>query len=309
VYRKHTTDILRQVNLADQVGDLDGPQENLGVVDNDGLELSAQYRDNIGAFDYNVYGNVAYNRNRVKYLKGQILYNFGTNLSTITEKGRPLDAFYLYQAIGIFQSQQEVDNSPKQSGDTGPGWIKYKDVNGDGKIDGNDRVATNISSVTPKYTYGFGLDVSYKGISLNAFFQGVAGIKIFPTANFAFPLNNGAGATKEWLTQAWTPDHPNAKLPAIIEASYGSKENYLPSTFWLKNGSYLRLKSVQLSYALPERWVSRAKIQKLSVFLNAENWLTFAKYKEFDPESTVNVSSLYHYPMLKTLSGGINVTF
>jgi TonB-dependent starch-binding outer membrane protein SusC len=309
IYRKHTTGILRPINLPAQVGNLTGPQENVGTVNNDGVELVAQYHDNIGDFTYNVYGNVAYNKNKVVDLKGQILYNYQTNLSTITKEGLPIDAFYLYQAIGIFQSDDDVSKSPYQSPDTKAGWIKYKDVNGDDKIDGNDRVPMDISSAFPKYTYGFGLRLGYKGISLDAFFQGVAGIKIFPTANYAFPLNNGAGATWEWVTDSWTPDRPNAKLPAIVESSYGSKENYLPSTFWLKDGDYLRLKNIQLSYALPEEWLSKMKINRLSVFVNAENWLTFAKYKEFDPETTVNVSSLYHYPMLKTFSGGLNITF
>jgi TonB-linked SusC/RagA family outer membrane protein len=309
VYKKHTDGILRPVNLPAQVGNLAGPQENVGAVDNDGAELVAEYRDNIAGFSYDVYGNISYNKNKVVDLNGQILYNYGTNLSTITEEGLPIDAFYLYQAIGIFQSKDDVANSPYQSPDTKPGWIKYKDVNGDGKIDGNDRVAMDISSAFPKYTYGFGFRLGYKGVNLDAFFQGVAGIKIFPSANYAFPLNNGAGATWEWVTDSWTPDNPNAKLPAIIESNYGSKGNYKPSTFWLKEGDYLRLKNIQLSYDLPEKWLSKVKINKLSIFVNAQNWLTFAKYKEYDPETTVNVSSLYHYPMLKTFSGGVNVRF
>ncbi|WP_199727540.1 SusC/RagA family TonB-linked outer membrane protein [Hanamia caeni] len=309
IYRKQTTGILRPVNLPAQVGNLTGPQENVGSVNNDGIEVVAQYRDNIGEFNYSVYGNVAYNKNKVTDLDGQILYDYQTNLSTITKEGLPIDAFYLYQAEGIFQSKDEVENSAYQSPDTKQGWIKYKDINDDGKIDGDDRVAMDISSAFPKYTFGFGVKLGYKGISLDAFFQGVAGIKIFPTANYAFPLNNGAGATWEWVTDSWTPERPNAKLPAIIESNYGSKGNYLPSTFWLKDGDYVRLKNIQLSYELPAKWLDKVKISRFSVFLNAENWLTFAKYKEFDPESTVNVSSLYHYPMLKTFTGGINVTF
>ena len=309
IYKKRTEGILRPVNLPAQVGNLSGPQENVGSVDNNGVELVAQYRDNIGGFSYNVYGNMAYNKNKVLDLNGQILYDYGTNLSTITKEGLPIDAFYLYQAIGFFQSKDDVSNSPYQSPDTKPGWIKYNDVNGDGKIDGNDRVPMDMSSAFPKYTYGFGIKLGYKGISLDAFFQGVAGIKIFPTANYAFPLNNGAGATWEWVTDSWTPERPDAKLPAIIESNYGSKGNYKPSTFWLKDGDYLRLKNVQLSYELPEKWLSKVKINRLSVFVNAQNWLTFAKYKEYDPETTVNVSSLYHYPMLKTFSGGVNVRF
>ncbi|MBX6381178.1 MAG: TonB-dependent receptor [Thermoflavifilum aggregans] len=308
-YKKRTTGILRQVNLPDQVGNLTGPQENIGSMDNTGYEISLIYRNMIGNFSYEVNGNVSYNKNKVIDLNGQILYNYNTNLSTITEAGHPIDAFYLLDAVGIFQSDEEVSKSAYQSADTKAGYIKYRDVNGDGIINGDDRIIIDASSVIPKYTYGFGIDLGYKGIELNAFFQGVAGIKVYPTANLAFPLNNGANATWEWVTDSWTPDRPNAKLPIVTEASYGSKINFQPSTFWLKDGSYLRLKNIQLSYTLPEKLISRVNIQKLTLFLNAENWFTISKFKEFDPETTVNVSTLYHYPMLKTFSGGVNITF
>ncbi len=166
----------------------------------------------------------------------------------------------------------------------------------------------NTSTIIPKYTYGFGVDMDYKGFGLTAFFQGVSGLKVYPTANLAFPFNNGANATWEWATDSWTPERTNAKLPIVTEST-GGQDNFQPSTFWLRDGSYLRLKNIQLSYMLPQKWLSRAKISKLSVFVNAENWITFSKYKDFDPESILNASSLYHYPMLKTFSGGVQVTF
>lgn len=308
-YKKLTTGILRQVVLPDQVGNLTGPQENIGSMENKGYEISLSYRNTYGNFNYETYGNLSFNKNKVVDLNGQILYNYNTNLSTITEAGHPIDAFYLLDAVGIFQSDDEVSKSAYQSADTKAGYIKYRDVNGDGIINGDDRIIIDASSVIPKYTFGFGMNLGYKGFNLNAFFQGVAGIKVYPTANLAFPLNNGAGATWEWVTDSWRPDRTNAKLPIVTEANYGSKINFQPSTFWLKDGSYLRLKNIQFSYTLPDKLISRVSIQKLSLFLNAENWFTFSRFKEFDPETTVNVSTLYHYPMLKTFSFGINVTF
>jgi hypothetical protein len=86
-------------------------------------------------------------------------------------------------------------------------------------------------------------------------------------------------------------------------------DNYVASDFWLQNGSYVRLKNIQLSYTLPSKWLSVAKIKNASVYINAENYLTFSNYKGFDPESIVNASTIYHYPMLKTISAGVNVTF
>lgn len=277
-------------------------------MDNSGIELVAQYRNKIGEVNYGIQGNVSYNRNNVVDLDGQILYNFDTNLSTITKEGLPISAHYLLQSDGFFQNQEEIDNHAFQSNATRPGYIRYKDINGDNIINGEDRVAMNESSAIPKYTYGFGFNVAYKGFELKAAFQGIGGIKIYPTANLAYPFNNGAGATTEWLTDAWTPENPNAKLPIVTEST-GNKDNFLQSDFWLRSGSYLRLKSLQLAYLVPQAWTSKIKIARLSVFVNAENYLTFSKYKGFDPETIINANSLYHYPMLKTISGGINVTF
>jgi TonB-dependent starch-binding outer membrane protein SusC len=307
-YKKRTNGILREVNLPDQVGNLNGPQKNVGSVDNTGIEVTLGYHDKIGQVDYEVNGNIAYNKNRVVDLGGQILYNDGTNLSTITKAGTQMNAYYLLEADGLFQSDAEVAASAFQSNAVKAGYIRYKDQDKNGIINGDDRIVVKNSSIMPKYTFGFGFNVGYKGFSLSGFFQGVAGIKIYPTANLAFPFNNGANATWEWATDAWTPENPNARLPVVTESN-GTQNNFLPSTFWLRDGSYLRMKNVQLSYAVPAKWLSKVKINKVNVFINAENWLTFTKYKDFDIESVVNASTLYHYPMLKTLSGGVNVTF
>jgi TonB-linked SusC/RagA family outer membrane protein len=308
VYKKRTTGILRAVSIPAQIGGLTGPQENIGTMDNTGVELTAKYNNHIGAFGYGVSGSFSYNRNRVVDIDGQILYNYQSNISTITQAGYPIDSYYLLDAVGIFQSDAEVANSAFQSTSTKAGYLKYRDVNKDGIINGDDRIAISSSTVIPKYTYGFGLNFSYKGIALDAFFQGVAGIKIYPTANLAFPFNNGANATWEWAHDSWTPDHTDARLPIVTEST-GNTDNFQSSTFWMRDGSYLRMKDIQLSYQLPDKWLSRVKINRLAVFVNAENWVTFSKYKDFDPESIVNANSLYHYPMLKTLTGGVKVTF
>ena len=308
LYKKRTTGILRTVNIPAQIGGLAGPQENIGTMDNTGFELTAKYNNHIGAFGYGVSGSFSYNKNKVVDIDGQILYNYQSNISTITQAGYPIDSYYLLDATGFFQSDAEVASSAFQSTSTKAGYIKYRDVNKDGIINGDDRVVVPSSTVIPKYTYGFGVNFSYKGITLDAFFQGVAGIKVYPTANLAFPFNNGADATWEWATDSWTPDRPNARLPIVTEST-GNQDNFQSSTFWMRDGSYLRLKNIQLAYELPDKWLSRVKINRLSVFVNAENWITFSKYKDFDPETIVNVNSLYHYPMLKTITGGVKVTF
>jgi len=308
VYRKRTDGILRTVNLPAQIGNLSGPKQNVGSVDNSGYEITASYRNSVGNFTYEVSGNIAYNRNRVVNLNGQILYNDNTNLSTITKEDNQMNAFYLLEADGIFQSDEEVKASAFQSNATRAGYLRYKDQNKDNIINGDDRIVVNASSIIPKYTFGFGINLGYKGISLTSFFQGVSGVKLYPTANLAFPFNNGANATWEWATDAWTPDNRQARLPIVTEST-GSQDNFLPSTFWLRDGSYLRMKNIQLAYELPTKWLSKVKVTKLNVFINGENLVTFTKYKDFDIESVLNASTIYHYPMLKTISGGVNLTF
>jgi TonB-linked SusC/RagA family outer membrane protein len=307
-YKKRTTGILRTVNIPSQVGGLAGPKENIGTMENTGIEISARYRDHIGQVGYGVFGNISYNKNKVVDIDGQILYNYNSSISTITKAGLPIDAFYLLHATGIFQSNDDVKSSAYQSAATRAGYLKFEDVNKDGIINGDDRKPINSSTVIPKYSYGFGLDVDYKGLSLTTVFQGVAGIKVYPTANMAFPFNNGANATKEWLTDAWTPSNTHARLPIVTEST-GNADNFQASDFWLRNGAYLRIKNIQLSYSLPQRWLNLVKIARVSVFVNAENWITFCKYRDFDPESLLNSNTLYTYPMLKTISGGVNVTF
>jgi len=304
-YKRRTADILRPVNIPAQVGNLGGPKKNIGVVDNTGIELTLQYRNNIGQFDYGFSGNVSYNKNKVVDLNGEIIYGSG---GTITKEGVTMGSFYVLQADGIFQTEDEVARSAKQSVNTKPGYIKFRDVNNDGIINGDDRVIVDASPQMPKLTYGFGLNFGYKGISLNASFQGISGVKVLPTANLAYPFNNGANATWEWATDAWTPGNTNAKLP-IVTTSTGSIDNFQRSTFWIRDNSYLRMKNIQLAYALPERWLSKVKISKVSLFVNGQNLWTISKYKDFDPEAILNQTTLYFYPMLKTYSGGLNVTF
>ncbi|WP_346317813.1 TonB-dependent receptor [Chitinophaga sp. YIM B06452] len=303
VYKKRTDGILRPVNLPAQVGNLTGPQRNIGTVDNTGYEITLQYRNNIREVNYGVWGNVSYNKNKVVDLDGEIIYSG----ATITKKGYPLNSYYILQADGYYQNADEITRGPKQGTDTRPGFIRYKDVKQDGIINGDDRVIMNASSIMPKYTFGFGFNVDWKGISLTTAWQGVAGVKVYPRANLAYPFVNGANATWEWTRDTWTPENPNARLPLLTTGGTGNFTNL--SDFWLRNGDYLRMKNIQLAYALPASLLQKVKISRVSVYVNAENLLTISKYKDLDPESLLNRNDLYTYPMLKTFTGGINVTF
>lgn len=303
VYKKRTDDILREVPIPAQVGNLNGAQENVGAMVNTGYEITLQYRNSIREVNYSVFGNMSYNKNKIANLNGQILYGTGT----IFKEGYPASSYFILQSDGLYQNADEVSKGPDQGNDTKPGYIRYKDINGDNIINGDDRVIMDASSMMPKYNFAFGFGVDWKGISLSGAFQGVSGIKVYPTANLAYPFNNGANATWEWATDTWTPENPNARLPLLTTAATGNFTQR--SDYWLRDGDYIRLKNLQLAYSLPQSLLSKVKISRVSVFVNADNLVTFSKYKDLDPESLLERNDMYIYPMLKTYSGGINVTF
>ena len=307
-FKKRTKDILRSVNQPSQVGNLTGAMRNIGTVDNTGLEANLAYRNNIGAFNYHVFGNVTYVKNEVVHIGGDDMING----KRITREGYPIDAYYLYICDGIFQSEDQVKHHAYQSANTHAGDLIFRDVSGpegvpDGQITEDDRVVTGSS--VPDFTYSFGLNLDYKGIGLNVFFQGVSGISTYPTHNLVYPYANGAGVTYEWLKRAWTPENTGGGFPRLLTTN-SQHDNYTKSsTFWLRDASYLRLKNIQLSYDFPKKWIAPLKIAALKVFVNAENLLTFSDFDIFDPERSLTSDYIWSYPSVKSFTGGINVTF
>jgi len=303
-FRKRTSDILREVELPQQVGALTGPIQNIGKVDNNGFELGLKYRDKIQDFRYEVYGNLTYIKNEIVDLKGQTMID-GKN---ILQEGHPIDSYYMLHAIGIFQSQEEIDNSPFQTSATKPGYLKFEDVNKDGKITEDDRKVRG--GVIPKLTYSFGLNLSYKGFDLNTFFQGVTDVYTYGDRIGATPLWFGCGLPERWLTDAWTPERgTSATLPILTTYEGALNENYRVNDFWLRNASYLRLKNIQLTYTIPNHVLKNTMFRNLKVFVNGQNLLTFSPMKEFDPEKELKGDTFYSFPSVKSFTGGINVTF
>ncbi len=302
LYNKDTKDILRAVNLPSQVGDWAGPTSNVGRVNNKGIEIGANYRNTWNGITFEVGGDFAFNRNEVVDLDGQQIISGRYT----TAEGHPIDCYYIYEAIGLFESDEEVAAHAFQNVATKAGFIKYKDQNNDKKIDANDRII--VHGVIPKINYAFNLGAEYKGVNLAAFFQGVGKIYTYPQHNISYPFYNGAGFTKEWQTDSWTPENKNSKLP-ILTTSTGNILNFSNSTFWLQNASYLRLKNLQLGYTFPVAWTSKLSMKELKVFVNGQNILTFSKMKKFDPEKNMKNDNIFEYPSIKVFSAGLNVTF
>ncbi|MFI2742779.1 TonB-dependent receptor [Zhouia sp. PK063] len=302
-YDKRTKDILRAVNLPSQVGNLGGPIQNIGEVSNKGWELSLNHKNTIGEFSYQVGAGINFNKNKVVNLNQQQIING----RYITKEGAPIDSYYLLEADGIFQNQEEIDNSPYQNSTTKPGYIKYKDQNGDGVIDQDDRVV--VKGVIPDYTYSLNFSASYKNFTLSGFFQGVEGVYTYPQGIIATPFWYGTAVTKNWVNNSWTPDNPNASLPILTTYEDTQDDIFRNSTFWLKNASYLRLKNIEISYAIPQKLLKGLGIEHLLLFVNGQNLLTFSKMKDFDPERNIKQGDYYEYPTVKMYTAGINVTF
>ena len=226
----------------------------------------------------------------------------------ILEEGKPIDSFYMLHAIGIFQSEEEIKNSPYQTAATKPGYLKFEDVNGDGKITEDDRKI--CGGVIPKITYGFNINLGYKNFDLAAFFQGVTDVNTYGDMIGATPLWFGCGLPEKWVTDAWTPERgTSATLPILTTYEGCLNENFRTNDFWLRNSSYLRLKNLQLSYNVPASFLKNGVIKRLKIFANAQNLFTFSPMKDFDPEKDLKANTFYAYPSVRTYTAGVNVTF
>ncbi len=308
-YDKRTKDILRTVNLPAQVGNLGGPVMNVGTVSNKGIEINLVHQNKINDFSYQIDFGINYNVNNVEDLNGQEIISTGFSgqaSPTIIKEGYPIDSYFVLESDGIFQTQEEIDNSPFQNITTKPGYLKYKDQNGDKVIDADDRIITG--SAIPDYTYDFTINLSYKNWSVNGFFNGVQGVSTYPSRIIAVPFWFGTSVTEEWVNNSWRPDRTNASLPILTTYEESQSDIFAYSDFWLLDASYLRLKNLQISYSFSNELVQKIGLQKLVLFVNGQNIFTISKMKDFDPEKNITGSSYYEYPSVKTFSAGLNIT-
>ena len=303
LFDKQTDGILRTVNLPAQVGNLTGPVRNIGGVNNKGVEVMLNWRNDIGKFHYDLGGNLALVKNRITNL------NEDTTISGyyILKEGEPIDSYYMLHCIGIFQSVEEVANSPFQTKETTAGDLKYEDVNNDGKITEEDRKI--VGTVIPKATYSFNIRVGYGNLDLEAMFNGVGGVKAYADKIGSQPFWFGCGLPRKYLTDAWTPERgESATLPRLKCYEDAQNDNVRTSDFWLKDASYLRLKNIQLSYRIPKKALNGV-VKSIKVFVNAQNVWTWSKCDEFDPEMNLKAGTYYQYPTVRMFTGGLNVSF
>ncbi|MCI1186715.1 TonB-dependent receptor [Hymenobacter sp. DH14] len=296
------------------------PFSNLGQIENKGWEFALGYHESKKAFTYGADLTLATVRNKVLQLSDLqpvIPGDFGV---TRTEVGQPLSRLYVLEMLGIFQSQAEIDNYKSADGKViqplaKPGDVKYKDANGDGAITySGDR--NYYGNPFPTLQYGLNLTAGYKGFDLSVFWQGVTGNDVLNITRTAVDGLNGDTNFRRDLTP-WTPENQSNTTPRLV---YGggaeAVKNYeLASTRWVEDGSYLRLKNVQLGYTFPKSFTSHVpSLGTVRVYLTGRNIVTFTKYTGFDPE-TPGTGFFGRgldngtYPNVRTFTGGLQVNF
>jgi TonB-linked SusC/RagA family outer membrane protein len=298
-YNKKTKDVLLVLPISQMVG-LYPSETNAGVVTNRGWETSITYKDVVKDFHYSVSFNIAYLHNELTDFAGHAPSISGWS---ILEEGQPLYAIYGYKADGLFQSQEEIDNHAKQPNqqDLKPGDIKLVDLNGDGVIDDKDR--TVLGSTIPKYTYGGTLTLGWKGLDLLAVFQGT-----FKVQNYFYgALNEGPNFEIFTTTRCldhWTPENRDASFPRLEAAT--NKNNYLYNSFWVRDASYLRLKTLQIGYSLPQKTLRKTKLTKTRFYISGTNVFTITSVDPgIDPET---YSGRFRaYPPVRTILFGVQI--
>ena len=282
-------------------------QVNAGIMKNQGIDLSLGSNYSISKdLQISLSGNITYAKNSLlKVFETSTTFNNPNRRLT----GKALGTQFGFHALGFFQVSDfdggvlKTGIATQPWGAVQPGDIRYEDMNGDGKINDDDR--TKIGDpVVPQLIYGISPSIRYKGFALDVFFQGAAKANIYLSAQNAVAFHNGMSALVENMNY-WTPENPNALNPRITSGP--TTNNTQTSSFWMKSGNYVRLKSATLSYTIPSSVSRKFGSQNARVYVSGQNVFTWTKLKNFDPESTGPYSNLY--PQQKVVSVGINITF
>ena len=306
-FHKKTSDILVLMAGIAAMGEGSSQWINAGEMKNTGFELSLGWRDTTPfGLRYEITGNISSYRNEITRLPKTVAANgtFGGN-GVESVIGHPMGAQVGYVADGIFRSQDEVDNHATQSG-AAPGRIRWRDLDGDGAITEADQKW--IYSPVPDFSYGLNVYLQYKSFDFTMFWQGVQGVDVISDlkkeTDLWSGLNIGFLNKGRRLLNAWTPQNPDSSIPALARDDANNEKRV--STYFVEDGSFLKLRNLQVGYTLPRSISDKAKMQKLRVYVSAQNLLTI-KSKSFtgvDPEN-----ANYGYPIPVSLTFGLNVTF
>ncbi len=299
---------MRRDFLPDMVG-IQGqnPSANVGSVKTKGFDGNFKLDQRVGDVALQLRGNFTYSKNEITEADEMV-----NRYPYLRRTGFRVDQAKGLVALGLFKDYEDIRNSPRQDfgdqRDVMPGDIKYKDINGDGIIN-NDDIVPIGATTRPNLIYGMGLSATWKGFDFNLHFQGAGKSHFFIDGFTVYPFVNGEwGNILEEMANAnrWilgVNEDPNAEYPRL---SYGGNaNNYRPSTYWLRDGSYLRLKTLEMGYSLPKALTTRLRLEKLRLHIIGQNLLTFSKFKLWDPE--MGSSNGMKYPLGKTVTFGLTV--
>ncbi|SEL74211.1 SusC/RagA family TonB-linked outer membrane protein [Parapedobacter koreensis] len=311
-YVNRNKNMLAQLNVPNIIG-VGVSSVNIGELKSWGWELDVKWRDNINNLGYRLGFNISDNQNELVKYDGRNSIGNGGAVSLL--EGYPLNSVWGYRTDGYFQTQEEYDayksnvSTPFFPGNAGAGDVKYLDLNGDGVISAGEGTPENpgdlvyLGTTNARYTYGLDLGLNWKNFDLSVFFQGAAKRAFLIDEGTLSPMLGTADMPWTIHMDRWTPENPDALFPRMYQTS---AHNFRPSDKWAQNGSYIRLKNVQLGYNIP---INRSYVQQMRVFFSGQDLWEYTKVLSvFDPEVGNNVEATA-YPFFRTLSFGLNVTF
>ena len=306
-YVRTTEDILFAVPISSLTG-FTSQISNAATVENKGWELMLNWDQSIGNFQYSIGGNVSHVTNEVVTLNPNIPggeVDRRISGRRILTRGAPINSFFGLEVEGIFQSEEEVTNAPDHSGlnsNFGPGDLRFRDANGDGVINADDRVVLGWEN--PVWTYGINLNFRWKGLDLAVIFQGAADFYGYGSEELSDPFFNNAGLPNNWVDR-WTPDNTDASMPRLYFSNGPS--NSITNEFFVYDRSYFRLKNLQIGYNFN---VNNVFFTQARLFLNGSNLFTVTDFPYFDPERPAGADrGATGFPNIRVISLGANLKF
>ena len=280
---------------------------NLGKMQNQGIDMTLEYEQQVNDELYiSGRGNFTFKRNKVLYDDKP-----SQQWPYLNDVGFPMDQHRGLVAIGLFESEKDIANSPTQTfGPVRPGDIKYRDIDGNGIIDSNDRVPMGYTTI-PEINYGFGVSLRWRRFDLSVFFQGathvgrmIGGSQVYGSDGSILSLGNFYEEVAENRWTEWNPD-PNAKYPRMWMSAFDN--NKQQSSYWWRDMSYIRLKNAEIGYSLPKELIQKIGLSTIRFYIQGVNLLTFSGFKLWDPELNTGTGGLY--PQMRTAAIGMNVNF
>lgn len=313
-YKKRTNGMLMEIPINSYVGE-SRPIGNVGIMDNTGVEMELSYKFNLGPVNFRVGGNGTWLKNTLVNLGNDSGFqNYdsfqGAGTASRAENGYPFVFFYGYKTDGIFQNQAEIDAYVNKDGEklmpnAVPGDVRFVDANGDGKFNDDDR--TYIGDGTPDFTWGLNLSANWNGIDFYMLWQGTAGNDVLDLTR---RIDISQSNLPSYMLNRWTGEGTSNRIPRYVR---GDSVNWQLSDLYVYDGSYGRLKTLQLGYTLPEKLTKKILISSLRLYVSAENLVTLTKYHGYDPEISSGGTSLgidYGvYPQPRTFRVGLNLKF